>query len=181
MSRQEPKKKRHISYRVALGGIVAALCLMTMLMAGVVPILYIAAPMVAGLLLVILVQEVSTGWAALTYAATAVLSVFVVPDREATLMFVLFFGYYPLLRPRIKKLPTKLLRLFAKLGLYLLFLVVDYLLTVYVLGMPTFDEFPAWALPLIALAATAVFLMYDSLIDDLTLFYTQVVRRRLKR
>lgn len=181
MSEQEPKNKPHISYRVALGGIVAALCLMTMVMAGVFPILYIAAPMVAGVLLVILVQEVSTGWAALTYAATAVLSVFVVPDREATLMFVLFFGYYPLLRPKIKKLPTKLLRLLAKLGLYQLFLVADYLLTVYVLGLPTFDEFAPWVLPLLDLVATAVFVMYDSLLDGLTAFYHQVVRRRLRR
>ncbi len=181
MSKQEPKKKPHISYRVALGGIVAALCLMTMAMAGVLPILYIAAPMVAGVLLVILVQEVSTGWAALTYAATAVLSVFVVPDKEATLMFVLFFGYYPLLRPKIRQLPTKLLRLLAKLCLYQVFLLVDYLLTVYVLGLPTFDEFAPWALPLIDLVATAVFLMYDSLLDGLTQFYMQVVRRRLRR
>lgn len=181
MSGQQQRKKPHISYRVALGGIVAALCLMTMLMAGVFPILYIAAPMVAGLLLVILVEEVSTGWALLTYAATAVLSVFVVPDKEATLMFVLFFGYYPLLRPKIKRFSSKALRLFLKIALYQAFLVADYLLTVYVLGMPTFDEFAPWVLPLLDLAATAVFLMYDSLLDGLTAFYRQVVRRRLRR
>lgn len=181
MNRQHPEKKTHISYRVALGGIVAALCLITMLLAGVFPVLYIAAPMVAGVLLVILVEEVSTGWALLTYATTSLLSMFVVPDKEATLMFLLFFGYYPLLRPNIKRIRSKLLRLLAKLALFQAFLVVDYLLTVYVLGMPTFDEFAPWVLPLLDIAATVVFLFYDSLLDGLTAFYQQVVRKRLRR
>lgn len=181
MNGQSTKKPPHISYRVALGGIVAALCLITMLMAGVFPVLYIAAPMVAGVLLVILVEEVSTGWALLTYAATSVLSMFVVPDKEATLMFLLFFGYYPLLRPAIRKLPNKLLQFLAKLALFQLFLVADYLLTVYVLGMPTFDEFAVWVLPLLDAAATVVFLLYDSLLDGLTMFYRRVVRKRLRR
>ena len=32
---------RDISYRVALGGIVAALCLVTMFLAGVIPVLFL--------------------------------------------------------------------------------------------------------------------------------------------
>lgn len=181
MNSRHQRRKPHISYRVALGGIVTALCLLTMLMTGVFPILYIAAPMVAGVLLVILVEEVSTGWALLTYVATGLLSIFVTPDKEATLMFVLFFGYYPLLRPKMIRFSSRMLRLFLKIALYQAFLVADYLLTVYVLGMPTFDEFAPWVLPLLDVAATVVFLLYDSLLDGLTAFYQQVVRRRLRR
>lgn len=50
---------RNLSSRVALGGIVAALCIVIMFLTGVLPALYIAAPMAAGLLMIILVEEVS--------------------------------------------------------------------------------------------------------------------------
>ncbi len=170
-----------ISYRVALGGIIAALCLATMFLTGVVPMLYIAAPMVAGVLLIILVAEVGTSWALLTYVAVSLLSMVVTYDKEAALMFILFFGYYPLLRPYMNKIPSKLLRLIAKLILFQLFLIVDYLLTIYVLGLPTFDEFAGWLLPVLDIAAIAVFLIYEASLSGLTDFYYSVVRRRLMR
>ena len=37
---------RDISYRVALGGIVSALCLVSMFLAGVLPALYLVPPMI---------------------------------------------------------------------------------------------------------------------------------------
>ena len=45
---------RNLSSRVALGGIVAALGIVIMFLTGVLPALYIAAPMAAGLLMIIL-------------------------------------------------------------------------------------------------------------------------------
>lgn len=149
------------SYRVALGGIVAGLCLMTMFLTGVFPALYIAAPMAAGILLMILVEEVSTGWAMLTYLAVSLLSLVVTYDKEAALMFILFFGYYPLLRPYGMRLKNKLLRILWRLLLFNGFLVLDYWLTVYVLGLPTFDDEKAWMLAVLAALANLVFLMYD--------------------
>ena len=75
-----------ISYRVALGGIITALCLFLMFLTGVMPLLYLALPMVAGALLLIIVEEIGSGWAVLTYAAVSLLSVFVTlphPPAEA--------------------------------------------------------------------------------------------------
>ena len=60
-------RPRSISYRVALGGIIASLCLLAMFLTGVIPIFYILLPMIAGLLLSIMVTETGTRWALLTY------------------------------------------------------------------------------------------------------------------
>ena len=65
---------KDISYRVALGGIVSALCLVTMFLAGIMPALYILLPMIAGVFLMIIAEEVSTKWALLTYISTGILS-----------------------------------------------------------------------------------------------------------
>ena len=74
---------RDISYKVALGGIVSALCLVTMFLAGILPALYLLLPMIAGVLLMIIAAEVSTGWALLTYVSVSLLSLFVTFDKEA--------------------------------------------------------------------------------------------------
>ncbi len=86
---------QRISYRVALGGIITALCLLLMFLTGVMPLLYLALPMVAGALLLIIVSEIGTGWAVLTYAAVSLLSIFVTFDKEAALIFILFFWTLP--------------------------------------------------------------------------------------
>ncbi|MFR7471616.1 MAG: hypothetical protein ACLUT1_01780 [Ruminococcus sp.] len=66
-------RPRSISYRVALGGIIASLCLLAMFLTGVIPIFYILLPMIAGLLLSIMVTETVT-LASLTHLSVGVLS-----------------------------------------------------------------------------------------------------------
>ena len=167
------------SYRVALGGIVAGLCLMTMFLTGVFPVFYIAAPMAAGILLMILVEEVSTSWALLTYLAVSLLSLVVTYDKEASLMFIMFFGYYPLLRPYGMQFKNKLLRILWRFLLFNGFLVLDYWMTVYVLGLPTFDDEKAWMLAALALLANFVFLMYDIALGRMSPFLRKYLLPRV--
>ena len=121
-------------------GIVAALCIVIMFLTGVVPALYIVSPMAAGLLMVILVEEVSVSWAWLTYLAVSLLSLIVTFDKDAALMFILFFGYYPILRLNLEKIRNKPLKTICKYLLFNVFLVINWFLTVYLLGLPTFED-----------------------------------------
>ena len=159
------------SYRVALGGIVAALCLTVMVLTGVVPALYIAAPMVAGMLMIILAEEVSEGWGWLTYLAVSLMTLLMNPDKEAALMFILFFGYYPLLRPRLHRIRTGWLRLLIKLTLYNTFLIADFLITVYVLGLPTFEDTLPWMYAALLAVSNLIFLGYDRLLGNIRVMY----------
>ena len=173
---------RKTSDRVALGGIVAALCVVIMYLTGVVPALYIAAPMAAGVLMIILVEEVSVGWAWLTYLAVSLLSLIVTFDKEAALMFILFFGYYPIVRLNIQKITVRPLRLLCKLLLLNAFLVADYFLTVYVLGLPTFEDDGNVMLLSLAAAFNAVFLLYDRLLGNMDWLYRRLfVKKVLNR
>ena len=72
-----------VSYRVALGGIISALCLLTMFLAGIIAPLYIVFPMISGCLMMIIATEVSCGWATLTYIAVSLLSLLVTFDKES--------------------------------------------------------------------------------------------------
>lgn len=170
---------RSKSYRVALGGIVAALCVVMMFLTGVIPALYIAAPMAAGMLMLILVEEVSVGWGWLTYIAVSLLALIITFDKEAALMFMLFFGYYPILRRNFEHIRQKPLRLAAKLLLFNCFLVLDWWLTVFVLGLPSFDDTAPYMYVILILAANAMFLFYDRLLARMGWFYHKVFVKKV--
>lgn len=172
-------ESRNLSSRVALGGIVAALCIVIMFLTGVLPALYIAAPMAAGLLMIILVEEVSLGWAWLTYLAVSLLALIVTFDKEAALMFILFFGYYPMLRLYLEKIRLKPLRTVCKFALFNVFLVLDYLATVYVLGLPTFEDTGKVMFICLFIAFNLVFFFYDKVLSRMDWFYHQVFVKKV--
>lgn len=124
-----------VSYRVALGGIVSAFCLICMFLTGVFPLLYLVLPMIAGVLLLIVVEEVGVTWGWVTYAAVGLLSLFVTFDKEAALIFIMFFGCYPLLRNYISVLRPAALRVAVKLIFFNVSMVLYFYINVYLFGL----------------------------------------------
>ena len=133
-----------ISYRVALGGIVSAFCLVGMFLTGIFPLLYLVLPMISGILLLIIVEEVGTHWAWVTYIAVGLLSLFVTYDKEASLIFIMFFGCYPILQKYINRIPSKIARILVKLLFFNGSIICYFHLNVYLFGMKdlieTFEE-----------------------------------------
>ena len=84
------------SGRVALGGMMASLSLVVML-AAYFPYVTYALPALAGCFLVIISIEINKKWAFVVYAAVGALS-FLVCEKEAAVLYIFFFGYYPILK-----------------------------------------------------------------------------------
>ena len=82
---------------MALGGICSAVCLLLMFSSSFLPMLDYTIPTFAGFMMVVMIVEVDKNWAIATYCAVSLLSIFVTPNYEATLLFILFMGYYPIL------------------------------------------------------------------------------------
>lgn len=155
------KKVLSSSERVALGGITTALCLVVMFFSSVLPALYILSPMIAGVLLYLLAEYVSPKFALLTYVGVSILSLFMLFDKEAALMFVLFFGYYPILRLKVQKIRRPFPRVGVKFLLFNFFAVIDYFLTTYVFGLPSYEDTAPWMLWTMLILANIMFALYD--------------------
>lgn len=157
---------KKISYKIALGGITASLCLLLMFLTAVFPLLAMAIPIYAGAMLVIVAVEINSGWAMLTYGAVAALSMFITPDKEASILFIMFFGYYPVLRRIInEKFSLKLLRWIIKLIIFNIAISAAYYFIINVFGVYNLiDEFGFLGdhivLKLLGFA-DVVFVMYD--------------------
>ena len=171
------------SGKIAFGGLVAALCLTCMFLTGLIPFATYALPAIAGVLLVAVVIELGKRWAFLVYVAVSLLSVLLAPDLEAKLLFILFFGYYPIIKCVIEKLPRKPIRWVLKLAVFNIAAIGGYLLAVYVFLLPV--ESMDWigvSLPLVLLLfGNAVFVIYDYAITSLTSVYVFRVQPRLHK
>ncbi len=91
---------------VALGGMMATLAVVIMCLGGLIPFATFVCPMVSMMILQLVAKLCGNriGWA--WYGAVALLSLLMGPDKEGAAMFV-FMGYYPLVKPKMDKMPLK--------------------------------------------------------------------------
>lgn len=88
--------------KISLCGVSAALSVVFMLL-GYFPYFTYAAPAVAGLCMMIPVMEIGLSWAWGTYFVSSFLTLLFC-EREAGILFVLFLGYYPILKALIERI-----------------------------------------------------------------------------
>lgn len=172
------------SYKVALGGIISAMSLLVMLLASIIPGLEYATPAFAGMLLVIIVIEISMRWAFLTYAAIALLVFFLVPNKESGLLFIAFLGYYPILK---SVLETRIKRTAAqwavKLLIFNISVMIYYKLVMMLVVSPeiadTESKLGEYALYILLCFANIVFIIYDIAMTRIVTVYVKWFRRKV--
>lgn len=176
---------RDISYRVALGGIVSALCLTAMFFAGIMPALYLLLPMIAGVLMMIISVEVSTGWAWLTYIAVGLLSLFITFDKEAALIFIMLFGHYPILKFYLDRIKSRFFRRFIKIAIFNVCALSYFFVTVYIFGLDQmleeFDEIGKYGGYIMLAMCNFIFGMYDINLDMCNQMYRKKLMPKLRR
>lgn len=99
---------------LALCGVLAALAVTLLFLGGVIPAAVLCAPILAMAVLLPVLEELGPRAAGTAYGAVSILSLLLVANRETALVY-LFFGWYPILRPKIAALPFRPLRVLARL------------------------------------------------------------------
>jgi hypothetical protein len=105
-------------------------------------------------------------WGVLTYAAAAVLSMLIVPEKEAMTYFILIFGYYPILRGYFHKItfiPAMILTklLFFNAAAVLSFTIVVNMFVAIEQVMDGLEDFGKYAIYILLLMGNAAFFFYD--------------------
>lgn len=168
--------------KTALCGMVSALSVVLMLFEGLVQVASVAMPAAAGCLLIPIVAEAGLGWAFGSYGATAALCLLLAPDKEAALIYLLFFGYYPALFAVLGRIKNTAICWAAKLAIFNAAAVGEAMLTFYVLGIPM-EDIPflpmPWGAIALLLMANVVFVLYDKTLAGLIRLYFQRLHGRL--
>ena len=159
--------------QIALGGVLAALAVVILLLGGVIPIGTYLAPMLASLPLIVLLAELPKGLCLGWYAVVSILGATLCPDKETAFVFV-FLGWYPVARPALDRIP-RLPRLAAKLLIFNLAVAALYALLILVFRLEALvneakETGLALLLGLLAMG-NGTFLLYDLLLKRLTFVY----------
>ncbi|NLZ47056.1 MAG: hypothetical protein GX896_10240 [Clostridiales bacterium] len=179
----ENRNKR--SFNVALCGIIASLAIVSMFMSGIIPVLMYTMPAISGTLISVIVIEVNKKWAWSTYAAVGILSLFVTPVKDASLLFILFLGYYPILKSTLEKIKSKILSWGAKIAIFNAAVIIFYQILIRFISssemleeVNAFGKYGAWIL---LGFANIVFVVYDIALTRLISSYYNWFRKKFLR
>ncbi|WP_297311881.1 hypothetical protein [uncultured Oscillibacter sp.] len=164
---------------LALCGLLSALAAALLILGGVLPGMVFCAPILAMGVLLPVLEEWGPKAAGTSYAAVSILALLLPANRETAFVY-LFFGWYPILRPKIAALPSRPLRVLARLAVCSAAAVLLYGLALRLMGLT--EEIAAWYVNALLLAAgNAVFLLTDATLARLTGVWHWKLKKHLYR
>ncbi len=176
-------KRKQLSFKVALGGVTAAVSLLLMILSGVIISLEYAIPMMTGALLMMLVVEFGKGFAFLIYIAVGIISLLILGNKEPAVMYLMFFGYYPIIKSILEKKFNGLLCWIFKYLIFNAAMISSYFVVtkIFMISFDDFKEFGRFALLVFLLAGNVLFLMYDILLTRLVSIYIYKWQKHIRR
>ena len=129
--------------------------------------------------------EFSGRAAAVAYGAVAILSLFVVPSKEAAAFFVCFFGYYPIIKFQLDKIRPKALGYGVKFVLFNAAVIAAGLATIYLFGLTElldeFGSFGRYSVLVLLAFGNVFFVLYDRMVGNLVDAYILWFRPKVLR
>lgn len=176
-------KNKFNSFKIALGGIISALSVVLMFLTGVIPTLTYAIPAITGGLLIMIVIEISPKFASLVYIAVSLLSLLMVADKEAAVMYAMFFGYYPIIKSFIEKKLNGISAWIVKYAIFNVSVISSYLIVskVFMISYDDMNFLGRFTIPLLLLICNIVFAIYDIAMTRIISTYIYNWRKYIKR
>ncbi|MBQ7726006.1 MAG: hypothetical protein IJT66_02560 [Clostridia bacterium] len=167
--------------KITLCAIIAALSAALMLLS-YFPYLTVSVPVAAGMLMILPVVEIDRKWALLTFLVSGVL-VFIFAEPESKLLYLSFFGYYPVLKSLIEQIRRPHLEWIIKFCSFNTAMALVFFLSLWVLGIPIeeFELFGKFGLILLFLLANVTFLIYDFAVSRMAALYLARLHGQLQK
>lgn len=170
------------SMKAAVCGITTALSVALLFLGGAVFLLIYIMPMITGLFMIMLRKTFGVSSAWITYVSTSILAFILVPERECMLMYILFFGYYPIIYVQLSKIKSKILALVSKLVIFNIATALVQIILIYVFMIPFLEEGEGRIIIyLFAALMNFLFIIYDFSVKMMSILYEQKLEKRIKK
>lgn len=166
---------------IAYSGVATALSVVMLFLGSIFWVLGYTMPLVASLVMIILLDSISQKSALLTFISTSIISFILLNDKECVLLYILFFGYYPLIRDKINDIKPKFLSYLLKFITFNAAMVLTQVLCVYVFGIPFDDMLGKWGIVLFVLCLNLVFVVFDKLYTLLLRLYRIKLKKKVEK
>ena len=168
--------------KITLCGMMAALAA-TFMLTSLFPYLTYAIPAVAGLFIMIAVIEINNKWGLAAYIVSAILVLILPADNEAKLLYIAFFGYYPIIKALLESKCNRVVEFILKFAILNIALVLSYGVLSTVLGIDVGDmgEFGKYTGVILLVAANVIFPIYDLAVSRMAQFYLMRLHSSVSR
>lgn len=166
---------------IAYSGVATALSVVMLFLGSIFWVLGYTMPLVASLVMIILLDSISQKSALLTFISTSIISFILLNDKECVLLYILFFGYYPLIRDKINDIKPKFLSYLLKFITFNAAMVLTQVLCVYVFGIPFDDMLGKRGIVLFVLCLNLVFVVFDKLYTLLLRLYRIKLKKKVEK
>lgn len=162
--------------RLSMCAMLSALGVVVLYLGSIIEVIDISMAVIASLFAIFAVIEYGAGYAWSIYAITGILSAVLLPNKFPALMYLLFFGFYPIIKEKIEKLRSKIAQWALKELLFNVCLILLMVLGNYILMI----DMKAWfAIEVVFFAlANGTFVIYDIALTRLISLY--IFRLRIK-
>ncbi len=168
------------AHRVSLTAMFAAMSLLFLYLASVLPTMRIAMYFLSSVFVMGLVIEEEIGLAILMFIGVSLMSLLLMPNILRVLPYVFFFGHYGIGKYYIQtRIKDKVAAYIVKLIYYNVALALIYLLAKQIIFEDILDS--GIAFWLFVVLAEVAFVIYDFLFDKVTSFYFNNLRRLLMK
>ena len=167
--------------KTALGGIITAFSVILVLL-GNIPMSEYVGPTFAGILLAWAVVEMGAIPSLWVYIAASILSFILSANKEPVLLYILFFGYFPILKDVLqRKLSSRILRWLIKFAVFNASMVGCYFLLIYVFGMPLeeMEGIGKYTVYVLLAGGNLLMVVVDFCIEKLIILYKMKWQKRL--
>ena len=162
---------------LTLSAMLVALGTVLFWLAGMIEMLDLTVAAIVALFVFFAHRELPRGYAYMIYAATALLSLLLMPAKFSPMVYAVFVGWYPIAKYHLDHLP-RLLSWVLKLLIFNVILVALLVASVVFFGLPN----EGTVIYLITLAAGNLsFVLYDLLLNRLLILYAARLRARVNR
>ena len=156
----------------------AALQIVFMYAGTVVPSWKLALTAMAGVINAAVLIECGVGSSVICFAAVSVLSALILPQKSLAFLYIVFFGYYPLLKSAVERIRKRGLEWAAKLAVFNLACALC--ITALRFGFVSDISLPDIAIAILWLGLNVVFVIYDIGLTQLIGLYIQRIHKIIK-
>ena len=168
--------------RLTICAMMAAVSVVLMLLGAVLQLGTYATPLLTGMVLIPIGNRYGRKYQVMLWLVISVLCFMLIPAAEQNMMFAGLFGWYPILRPKLNRIPSRLLRPAVKILLSAAVILLLYGVLLRLLGMTAdlMSSTPLFNLLLLFLGVLT-FLLTDLALERLTFLWRKRFRKRFFR
>ncbi|MBQ7383790.1 MAG: hypothetical protein IJV72_03255 [Clostridia bacterium] len=164
--------------KLTICAMMSALGVVTLYLGSLIEVLDISMAVIASLFVIFTVIEYggAAPWA--VYAVTGVLSTVLLPNKFPAAMYLLFFGFYPILKEKIERLSSRVWQWVIKEAVFNLALVILMFVARWLLFIEADIITVIWAV--FFLLANGTFVIFDIALTRLISLYVFKLRRKFR-